>query len=44
MYNYKESRTGTVIPSSISGNITLTITGSSWTIDDIGLEFYGNNG
>ena len=44
MYNYKESRTGNVVPSSTSGTITLTITGSSWTVDDVGLEFYGNNG
>jgi len=41
MYNFLETRTGTVTPSATFGNITLTASGFSWTVDDVGLEFYG---
>ena len=41
MYNFLETRIGTVTPSATFGNITLTASGFSWTVDDVGLEFYG---
>lgn len=44
MYNYKGDRNVTVQPSGVSGIITLTMNGSVWTADDIGLEYYGNGG
>jgi hypothetical protein len=44
MYNYKGDRSVTVSPSGLSGIVTLTMSESVWTVDDIGLEYYGNGG
>ena len=45
MYNFKKDRINiTITPSALSGNITLTASANNWTIDDEGLEYYGNGG
>ena len=44
-YNYRNTRTGTVTPSITYGtNVQLTMNGSTWTTNDVNMEFRGNGG